>query len=288
MNNLPNTIGIGLKAPHYDELLANQPVEWLEIHPENYMGKGGLPHRYLTQIREQYSLSMHGVGMSLGSAEGVDERHLSRLKELVDRYQPQAVSEHLSWSHWNAIFFNDLLPLPYTEESLDVVCRNIDKVQSFLNRKILIENPSSYIDFAENEFSEPEFLSQIVRRSGCECLLDINNVFVSSFNNSFNPLTYLDDFPGDAVSEIHLAGHSLKTLEGNNHIRIDDHGSPVIDEVWSLYRYFIQYQMRKIPTLIEWDTDVPALDVLIIEASKADHCMDQVISSENDRIDETQ
>lgn len=280
MNSLPKNAGISLKPQHYDELLDEKySTGWLEIHPENYMGRGGAPHAYLRKIREKYNLSMHGVGMSIGSSSGLDSKHLSRLKELVDHYQPDQISEHLSWSHWNSIFLNDLLPLPYTEESLIIVCDNIDKVQSVLGRTILVENPSTYIDFKNSDFSEPDFFRAVTKRSGCGVLLDINNVFVSAYNNGFDPYLYLDNFPENSVDEIHLAGHSLKPLTETSKIRIDDHGSEVKDEVWELFRYFLTREGRSIPTLIEWDTDVPSLEVLLQEASKANDNMRATLSA---------
>ncbi len=256
-------------------------TDWLEIHPENYMGEGGAPHAYLEKIRANYALSMHGVGMSLGSADGVDVEHLKRLKLLCDRYQPDQVSEHLSWSHWNSTFLNDLLPLPYTNESLNIICENIDRVQSALGRKILIENPSTYIDFAEMDFDETSFFRKIVEKSGCGILLDINNVFVSSFNNGFDPYKYVDNFPKGDVNEVHLAGHSLKKLTTSSEIRIDDHGSRVKDEVWALYDHFLKNTNHAIPTLVEWDTDVPEIDILLEEAEKANQHMRLAIASES-------
>ncbi len=278
MNTLPKTSGIGLKADHYDALLTDtKKVGWLELHPENYMGEGGPPHRYLTALREHYPISMHGVGMSLGSATGVDNDHLQRLKKLVDRYQPESVSEHLSWSHWNSIYLNDLLPLPYTNESLNMVCDNIDRVQNTLERKILIENPSTYIDFEKSDFNEGEFFSEIVKRCACEILLDINNIYVSANNNDFDALEYLNAFPRQHIQEIHLAGHSEQVLSIRKTLCIDDHGSPVRNEVWELYRRFFEIERRPIATLIEWDTNIPTLDTLIEESQKAENLMTKTL-----------
>ncbi len=271
MSTLPARSGIGLKARHYSQLIENPTATgWLEVHPENYMGAGGPPHRYLGKLREHYPLSMHGVGMSLGSAQGLDPKHLSRLRALVDRYQPEQVSEHLSWSHWNGVFLNDLLPMPYTKESLAVVSTNIDKVQNALGRRILIENPSTYIDFERGDYSEPEFFRALAKHCDCGILLDINNVFVSAFNNGFDPIEYLDNFPLAQVGEIHLAGHTLTHLDGERQIRIDDHGSEVITEVWQLYEYSLSLLGKPVATLIEWDTKVPELEVLLAESQKAD------------------
>jgi len=286
MNKLPPHIGIGLKAQHYEELLNIAPEHapgWLEVHPENYMGAGGLPHDYLTRLADRYALSMHGVGMSLGSADGVDETHLQRLKILVDRYQPAQVSEHLSWSHWNATFLNDLLPLPYTKESLAFITANIQKVQDTLGRTIIIENPSTYIDFKRSDYSEPDFFKRIVATTGCGLLLDINNVFVSASNNTFDPYQYIDDYPTPYVEEVHLAGHSIKPLTDTKSIRIDDHGSPVRPEVWHLFDHFIRKVGRALPTLIEWDTDIPELTTLLHEASMARQHISDNLSERADK-----
>lgn len=270
MPSLPRDCGLSLKAEHFSTILRDLPlVGWFEIHPENYMGDGGPMHRYLGAIREHYPLSMHGVGMSLGSADGISQEHLTQLRSVVSRYQPAQVSEHLAWSHWNGIFLNDLLPLPYTDESLAVVCSNIDRVQSFLNRSILVENPSTYIGFSRGDYSEPEFISLLCKKTGCGALLDINNVFVSAQNNDFDPSGYLNQFPLEAVGEIHLAGHSVVDLTENRKIRIDDHGSPVIDEVWKLFDQLIAKVQTPPPVLIEWDTDIPEFNTLLAEAEKA-------------------
>lgn len=270
MSCLPSDCGLSLKAEHFFRILHNlPPVGWFEIHPENYMGDGGPMHRFLSAIRERYPLSMHGVGMSLGSADGISQEHLGKLKEVVSRYQPEQVSEHLAWSHWNGIFLNDLLPLPYTNESLAVVCTNIDRVQSFLNRRILVENPSTYIDFSRSDYSEPDFISLICQKTGCGALLDINNVFVSGQNNDFDPSGYLDQFPMKVVGEIHLAGHSVVDLTEDKKICVDDHGSPVIEEVWKLFDQVIARMQAAPPVLIEWDTNIPEFDTFLAEAEKA-------------------
>lgn len=280
MKNLPTSAGIGFKAQHFPELLAGHAaIRWLEIHPENYMGKGGPAHQQLSKLRQEYALSMHGVGMSLGNKDGCDARHLARLKSLVERYQPEQISEHIAWSHWNAHFFNDLLPLPYLNETLDTLCRNIDKVQNTLGRRILVENPSTYIDFCTSDYSEPEFFRALSQRSGCGILLDLNNVFVSAHNNSFNAQNYLNSFPLESVEEIHLAGHSLKPLIEGNTIRIDDHGSRVCGQVWQLYEYTLAKADKAIATLIEWDTDIPPLAILESEADKANAILSSTIPS---------
>lgn len=266
-------VGIGLKAQHYDDILRTQPaIDWLEVHPENYMGDGGLPHKYLREITEHYPLSMHGVGLSLGSEKGVSDEHLAALTHVVNRYQPAQVSEHLSWSHWNQHFLNDLLPLPYNQEALNVVVNNIHKVQDALKQKICVENPSAYLSFHQSDMSETEFLGELVKKTGCGLLLDINNVYVSANNQQYSAEHYIDDYPLAAVSEIHLAGHAQEIIE-NEIVLIDDHGSPVIDDVWELYRYTLRKLAAQTdslpPVLIEWDTDIPELDQLIEEAEKA-------------------
>lgn len=268
-STLPNTVGIGLKAQHYQCILEQRPtLGWFEIHPENYMGNGGLPHKYLTQIAQHYPLSMHGVGMSLGSTEGIASEHLNALKNVVERYQPAQVSEHLAWSHHQGIYLNDLLPLPYTRESLAIITRNIHHVQDVLARPILIENPSAYLGFNHNDMDEPHFLSEIVKTTGCGLLLDVNNVYVSATNQGFDPTHYIEQLPLDAVGEIHLAGHTTQHVEGDI-LLIDDHGSAVTDDVWALYEVTLQKLKRPTAVLIEWDTNIPALDVLLHEASLA-------------------
>lgn len=272
MNAMKNTltgVGIGLKAQHYDEILEHTPsLDWFEVHPENYMGAGGLPHKYLKDINAQYPISMHGVGLSLGSADGVSDEHLQALKEVVERYQPAQVSEHLSWSHWNHTFLNDLLPLPYNQESLAVVVSNIHKVQDTLQRPILIENPSAYLGFKHSDMSETSFLKEVVKQSGCGLLLDVNNVYVSGNNQHYSCHDYLRDYPLEAVGEIHLAGHATEDIDGET-VCIDDHGSPVIDPVWALFADTLSLLRHDVPVLIEWDTDIPSLDTLLGEAHKA-------------------
>jgi uncharacterized protein (UPF0276 family) len=262
-------IGIGLKAQHYDEILEGKPaLDWFEVHPENYMGAGGLPHKYLTEINQYYPLSMHGVGLSLGCVDGVSNEHLSALKTVVERYQPAQVSEHLSWSHWHNTFLNDLLPLPYNQESLQCVIANIHHVQETLQRKILIENPSAYLGFHHSDMSETDFLSELVKQTDCGLLLDINNVYVSANNQHYSAETYIQQYPLHAVGEIHLAGHAEEVID-NETVLIDDHGSPVIDDVWQLFSHTLEQLTHDVPVLIEWDTDIPALETLLAEANKA-------------------
>lgn len=260
--------GIGLKPEHVAGILATRPsLAFVEIHAENYMGAGGPPHRRLEALRPHYALSVHGVGLSLGSDEPLDLDHLEALAGVVARYAPEQVSEHLAWCRIDGEYLDDLLPIPYTPYSLSLVCDHIDQVQSRLKRPIWIENPAATLSYAESTLSEGEFLREMVRRTGCGILLDVNNLFVSDRNLAIGVEAYLDALPGDAIGEIHLAGHHLRQ-SGNAEIRIDDHGSAVAPEVWALYREAIRRFGRR-PTLIEWDTDVPALDVLLAEAAAA-------------------
>lgn len=267
---LPARAGAGFKSVHADAILADSyRIGFLEVHAENYMGAGGHPHRLLTRMREQFPLSVHGVGLSIGSENGIDAMHLSRLKTVIERYQPEQISEHLAWSTHDDSYFNDLLPVPYDRETLDRVCDHIDLVQSVLRRKILLENPSTYAVFERSTMSETDFIREIARRTGCGLLLDVNNVLVSSVNNRFKPLMYLQDFPLDLVEEIHLAGHAEDQDEDGARLLIDAHDRPVDDEVWQLYDIIIR-QTGPLPTLIEWDNDVPEWPVLRREAQAAD------------------
>jgi uncharacterized protein len=262
--------GIGLKPEHYTGLLTKQPgLGFLEVHAENYMGAGGPPHRYLEALAELYSLSFHGVGLSLGGAEPLDKAHLAKWRRLVGDYAPGLVSEHVAWSRRGETALNDLLPIPYTSESLRIFCEHVDQMQQAIGRRILIENPSRYADFEMSEMSEGEFLSEAVHRTGCGLLLDVNNVYVSARNLGEDADAYLSTIPTDAVGEIHLAGHSVKSFADGTQIRIDDHGSRVDAPVWELYRQAVRRIGRR-PTLVEWDTDVPPLEVLVAEARQAD------------------
>jgi uncharacterized protein len=268
---VPVAAGIGLRAPHVDEIISTRPaVAWLEVHPENYMG-GGPALRRLEQIRRDYPLSLHGVGLSLGSADDLDARHLRRLAALVERVEPVLISEHLSWSITAARYFNHLLPLPYTDESLDTLTRHIEQLQHGLGRRILIENPSAYLRFKHSPIPEPEFLAELARRTGCGLLCDVNNIYVTAQNLGLDPIAYLDALPGQTVGEIHLAGHSRNDADGQT-ILIDDHGSRVAPDVWRLYQEALA-RFGPTPTLIEWDTDIPALDVLLEEAAAAEQIL---------------
>lgn len=269
---VPATAGIGLKPQHYADIISGKPyIGWFEIHPENYMGDGGAPHHFLSRIRRDYALSLHGVGLSIGAARPLDKIHLGRLKALADRYQPGLFSEHLAWSTHENSFLNDLLPLPYTNETLDLVCDHVDEVQEVLGRRILIENPSTYLSFAADAMSETELLATLAKRTGCGLLLDVNNVFVSAHNNGFNPAEYIQSFPLHRVEEIHLAGHAETSDGADGSLLIDTHDREVRNEVWDLYRLVIA-KRGATPTLIEWDNDVPDLLTLIGQAQAA-NCM---------------
>ena len=265
---VPPEAGIGLRFQHHQAVLETRPdVAWLEVHTENYMG-GGPAIRTLEAIRRDYPISLHGVGLSLGSSEGLDAGHLGRIGEVVRRIEPGLVSEHLSWSFAGGSYLADLLPLPLTEEALEVVCRHVDQTQSSLRRRILIENPSSYLQYAHSTIPECDFMAAIARRTGCGILCDVNNIYVSACNHGWDASAYLASLPRQALGEIHLAGHSLKELEGGQVLRIDDHGSAVAPEVWALYAQALA-RFGPVATLVEWDTDVPALAVLLAESAQA-------------------
>lgn len=267
---LPARAGVGLKAAHYDDVVDDQPdVGWFEVHAENYMGAGGPAHYYLERVRREYPLSIHGVGLSIGSDGPLDPMHLQRLRTVVDRYQPEVFSEHLAWSSHGGVFFNDLLPLPYTTETVARVSEHIDRVQHTLDRQMLLENPSTYVAFESSTMSETEFLKEVVARSGCGLLLDINNVFVSATNHHYPALEYLNDFPLRHVGEIHLGGHAPDRDEEGRDLLIDAHDRAVSDEVWDLYAKCIE-RTGALPTLIEWDNNVPEWPVLLAQAQRAD------------------
>ncbi|WP_175960066.1 MNIO family bufferin maturase [Burkholderia pyrrocinia] len=266
---IPARAGVGLRFRHHRTVIDERPaVAWFEVHTENYMG-GGTASRCLDAIRRDYPLSLHGVGLSLGSADGLDAVHLARVRAAVLRFEPDLVSEHVSWSAVGGTYLADLLPLPMTEEALEVVCRHVDQVQTALGRQILVENPSTYLRYVHSTIPEWEFLSEIARRTGCGLLCDVNNVYVSACNHGWDPHTYLATLPPAAIGEIHLAGHSTMQLENGRTLRIDDHGSRVAPAVWTLYEAALR-RFGPVPTLIEWDNDVPTLEVLIQEAAIAD------------------
>lgn len=267
---LPKRAGAGLKPKHYQPIIEQQPdIGWFEIHPENYMGRGGPPLHYLERIRSDYPLSLHSVGTSLGSHRPLDLDHLKKLKSLVDRFEPGLVSEHLSWSHGREWYTHDLIPLVYTEETLGLIVEHIEQVQEFLGREILIENPSSYLQFKGSEIPEQLFYVEAAKRSGAGLLLDINNVYVSCSNHGWSIEDYMSAVPNEMVGEIHLAGHSIQDL-GDKILRVDDHGSPVCSEVWRLYKDYIKTNNGAVPTLIEWDSNIPEFPELFREVRFAE------------------
>jgi hypothetical protein len=273
---LPPRSGVGLKPAHLAAIFETGPdLGFFEVHAENYMGAGGPPHRWLTLIRQDYPISLHGVGLSIGGAGPLDRDHLARLRALIDRYQPGLFSEHLAWSTHEAGFLNDLLPLPYTDETLARVVAHIDQVQDVLGRQMLLENPSTYLAFAESTHAEIDFIAEIVRRTGCGLLLDVNNVMVTCTNQLRDPVAYIDRYPLAHVQEIHLAGHAVEADEAGRPLLIDAHDRPVSDPVWQLYRHAIA-RTGALPTLIEWDNDVPAWPVLLAEAQRAEALMQTV------------
>ncbi|MBS1302932.1 DUF692 domain-containing protein [Loktanella sp. SALINAS62] len=275
MTQLPDTVGIGFKRSHYDALRTTpNRLGFIEVHAENYMGDGGPPHAQLDALRRDYALSVHGVGLSIGGAGPLDTDHLARLKRVCDRYDPESFSEHLAWSSHNDAFLNDLLPLPYDDQTLATVCDHIDRLQDVIGRRMLLENPSTYVTFESSTLAETDFLHAIVGRTGCGLLLDVNNVFVSCTNHRADPRAYLADFPLAAVGEIHLGGHDAEDLPSGP-LLIDSHGAAVADPVWTLYAETVAMTGPR-PTLIEWDNDVPDLPVLLAEADRAATILDGV------------
>ncbi len=271
--DLPRRAGVGLKAEHYRTIIETRPdIGFFEVHAENYMGAGGPPHRFLSAIRDLYPLSLHGVGLSIGADRPLDEDHLRRLKELIRRYAPAQFSEHLAWSSHDVGFLNDLLPLPYTAQTLARVADHVDEVQDALGRQMLLENPSTYLAFAESTYSEIDFIAEVVRRTGCGLLLDVNNVYVAATNQQWNPFAYIDAYPLAAVREIHLAGHAREADEKGRPLLIDTHDRPVEKIVWDLFADAIR-KIGAVPTLIEWDADVPDWPTLKAEAERAERIM---------------
>jgi uncharacterized protein (UPF0276 family) len=266
---VPAKAGIGLRFQYHPAVLETPPdVAFMEVHTENYMG-AGTPIVYLDTVRRDFPVSLHGVGLSLGSADGLDPIHLDRVRQVAERIEPALVSEHVAWSVSGRNYLADLLPLPMTEEALDVVCRNVDQMQSALKRPILVENPSTYVQFRHSTIPEWEFMATVASRTGCGILCDINNIFVSAKNHGWDASAYVAQLPTAAIGEVHLAGHSVRELPDGRTLRIDDHGSRVIDDVWSLYVEALR-RFGPVPTLIEWDTDVPPIEVLVGEARHAD------------------
>ena len=273
-DSLPARPGLGLKSQHYTQIIAEKPdLGFFEVHAENYMGDGGPPHRYLTAICEHYPLSLHGVGLSIGGEGPLDRAHLDRLRVLVDRYAPASFSEHLAWSSHDEGYLNDLLPVPYTSRTLDRVVAHVEEVQQALGRRMLLENPSTYVLFAESTIDEVDFLDAIATRTGCGLLLDVNNVMVSAVNHRLDPVRYIDRFPIHHVGEIHLAGYDETTDDAGERLLIDAHGSRVRPDVFELYRHTIS-RTGPLPTLIEWDNDVPTFDVLMDEVRLVDEVLD--------------
>lgn len=273
---LPRRAGLGLKHEHFLEVLETSPdIGFFEVHAENYMVAGGPFHHYLGLIREQYPLSLHGVGLSIGGEHPLDREHLARLATLIDRYQPQSFSEHLAWSSHGPVFLNDLLPLAYDSATLQRVCEHIDQVQSTLKRPMLLENPSTYLQFQRSTLDETDFISEIILRTGCGLLLDVNNVYVSCINHQRDPLPYIDALPLQAVGEIHLAGFAEDTDSLGDRLLIDDHGAPIDNAVWQLYEKVLAH-VGSVATLIERDNQVPAFGALLAEAQQAEWHLSQV------------
>ncbi|KAF1029178.1 MAG: hypothetical protein GAK37_01870 [Pseudomonas sp.] len=274
-SGLPRRAGLGLKHTHFAHVLEASPdVGFFEVHAENYMVAGGPFHHYLGLIREQYPLSLHGVGLSIGGESPLNTDHLARLAVLIERYQPQSFSEHLAWSSHGPVFLNDLLPLAYDDAALTRVCEHIGQVQDTLKRRMLLENPSTYLQFQRSTLEETDFISEVIRRTGCGLLLDVNNVYVSCINHQQDPVKYLDALPLHAVGEIHLAGFAEDTDSLGDRLLIDDHGAPVDNAVWSLYRQALE-RIGPVATLIERDNQVPAFEVLHAEAQQAERCLQE-------------
>ena len=266
---LPAQAGIGLRAPHHHEVLAAQPpVAWFEVHSENFFARGGPQLELLENVRARYPLSLHGVGLSLGSAEPLDLQHVEQLRRLIARFEPAAVSEHLCWGRIGGRHANDLLPLPYTEEALQLMIARLRELQQRLGRQVLIENLSSYLEFKHSTLREWQFLAALAHESGCGILLDVNNIYVNARNHGFDAYDYLAGIEVGSVGEIHLAGHSVNLI-GERPLLIDTHSTPVCDEVWALYAAAIR-RFGRVPTLIEWDSDIPPLAVLLAHAERAD------------------
>lgn len=260
-----SSAGLGLRFPYHQEIIETKPdLGWLEVHPENYFG-GGEKLKFLETIRESYPISFHAIGLSLGSTEPVDQHHLQQIKSLIDRFEPFQFSDHVSWSASGNAHLNDLLPLPYTQESLDTLSRNIDTVQNAFGASILVENPSTYLSFKEGDMAEPEFLNTLTQRTGCSLLLDVNNIYVQAVNHGFDAHQYIDTINTQSIKEIHLAGH-LEEKEGDNRLLIDTHGDIVCHDVWDLYAYTLKTHGQHL-TLIEWDQNYPEFAILMDEVN---------------------
>lgn len=268
-----HSVGVGLRGPHYADLLNNLPdIHFLEIHGENYFQSGGKSRHFLQQLSEQYAISIHGVALSLASADPINYQHLAKIKSLVDEYQPIFVSEHLCWSSINEQYFHDLLPLPYTEESLQIVCDKIKQTQDFLGRQILIENITSYLQYQHSIMSEPAFINECVERTGCGILLDISNLYINCHNHGWDAVSYLNELPCHAIQECHLGGYVENQITSSQTMIIDSHNTEITAPVWQLYNKIMQ-EIGARPTLIEWDKDIPRLAVLIEQSQIAKHIM---------------
>ena len=277
-----NAVGIGLRYPHLREFSAQEPVQigWVEVHSENFYSLGGPDFDYLYKIREKYPVSLHGIGMSLGSAQGLDTRHIGLVKGLMEVIDPFLVSDHLSWNTISNKFLPDLLPTPFNKESLDVFADNISFVQDKLQRRILIENPSTYFEYINSTYSEPEFLNALMQRTGAGIVLDVNNIYISGLNNGWSSSDYIDAINPFFVEEMNVSGHSQKKILDNEYLYIDSHDNIVCKEVWHLFEYALK-KCGKVPTLVEWDANIPELKVLLGEAAKIDYYLAQVSKREN-------
>lgn len=266
-------VGIGLRHPHIEQFASQKPnIGWVEVHSENYLMCGGPAFDNLLEIRKNYPVSLHGIGMSLGSASGLDDVHLAQVKDLIDIVDPFIVSDHLSWNTVSEKFLPDLLPTPFNDEALEVFIRNISIAQDKFKRQILLENPSTYFEFTASTYSEAEFLNLLSQRTGAGVVLDVNNTYISGLNNGWSAEQYITDINSGIVHEIHVSGHSVKKISNNEFLYIDSHGSPVCDAVWLLYRQALS-KFGKLPTLIEWDVNIPKLEILLQEAQKAESCI---------------
>ncbi|MCL4132653.1 UNVERIFIED_CONTAM: hypothetical protein GTU68_010903 [Idotea baltica] len=272
-SKLPNKAGLGLKTQHFQQIIDTKPdIGFFEIHAENYLVPGGPFHYFLEKIRSNYPLSIHGVGLSIGSEQPLDKQHLNKLAELIQRYQPESFSEHLAWSTHDEYFYNDLLPVPYNDETLRRVCEHVDQVQTSLKRTILIENPSTYVEFSDSTMSETDFISAIIKKTGCQLLLDVNNVYVSCINHNKDTQAYINALPVSSVKEIHLAGFSEQKDSLGARLLIDAHGTPIDNDVWALYANSVEL-LGSVPTLIERDHDIPTFNALLSEAHQAEYIM---------------
>lgn len=275
-------VGIGLRHPYYEEVLETDlNIGWIEVHPENYFG-GGVHRHFLSKAREKFQLSLHAVGLSLGSDQSVSEDHLRNFKDLIDIYQPFNISDHASWSASGNAHLNDLLPLPYCSETLDRLARNVAQTQDYFGRRILVENPSTYVAYKNNEMREYEFMNRLSEKTGCGLLLDLNNIFVQSHNHGYDPFEYIDNIKVDAIGEMHLAGHREQACKNGEIILVDSHNKPVKNDVWDLYEHAVR-RVGAVPTLIEWDQDFPPLSYLVGEADKARAIIEKVTSQMSSR-----